>query len=215
MAYDALEESLKLLADGPPLSPGQLTRRRRFVPMAVDRDDDVAVTLFARRGVSGQPLDESWVLELRDGEWKILGGGSGTAPDDLLAARPPAAQLGEIVQEHGVGSSLRNADRIVPWGAKHVSYAHLRVAAEVGHVLAAGRSIQVASHGHMVVVWSSRRPPLVAVFNCGGEQLLEFVPKGLSEGPRSLRRHAKAGWFRRRRSEAVLTKRSRSRRTLK
>lgn len=176
MAYDALVESLKLLTDGPPLSPGKLTRRRRYVPMAVDRDNDVAVTLFARRGVSGQPLDEAWALELRDGEWKVLGGGGGTAPDDLLAERPPAARLGGLFQAQGGGSSLRNAERLVPWGARYISHAHLRVSAEVDHVLVGRRRIGVASHGHVVVVWASRKPPMVTLLASDGTQLLEFVP---------------------------------------
>jgi len=51
VAYDIEAESRRLIADGLPDRPVQLSRRRRFAPVAVDVDGDVAGTWFVRRGV--------------------------------------------------------------------------------------------------------------------------------------------------------------------
>ena len=48
---------------------------------------DLAVTLFARRGV-GCTWRETHVLALRDGEWTWLGGGGSSDHKDLLTDRP-------------------------------------------------------------------------------------------------------------------------------
>lgn len=46
VAYSALDESLRLLQGAPPEQTARLSRRRRHVPLAVDRDGDVAATMF-------------------------------------------------------------------------------------------------------------------------------------------------------------------------
>lgn len=76
--------------------------------MAVDLAGDVAVTMFARRGV-GRIWQEIHVLALRDGEWTWLGGGGSAGDQDLLADRPTVlpAFLG-----HG-RESMQGADRRV------------------------------------------------------------------------------------------------------
>ena len=56
--------------------------------MGVDVAGDLAVTMFARRGV-GCVWNEIHVLAFRGGEWRLLGGGGSTGGDeDLLADRP-------------------------------------------------------------------------------------------------------------------------------
>lgn len=87
MAYDAFAESVRLIESRHVVPVLRLSRRRRFAPMALDVADDVAVTMFARRGV-GCLWAETHALSKRDGRWHLLGGGGGTAADDLLARRP-------------------------------------------------------------------------------------------------------------------------------
>ena len=77
MSYDALAESVKLLQGAPLPDNARLSRRVRFLPLAVDRDGDVAATMFLRRGVSGVPLVEAHTLEMTEGTWRVLGGGGG------------------------------------------------------------------------------------------------------------------------------------------
>jgi hypothetical protein len=67
VSYDALTESVRLLEGAALPKDARLSRRVRFLPLAVDRDDDVAATWFLRRGVSGSCL-EVHALELAKGE---------------------------------------------------------------------------------------------------------------------------------------------------
>jgi len=133
------------------------SRGGRFLPVAADADGDIAVTMFLRRGVSGLPWLEAWTLE-RDGQdWELLGGGAGTCQFDRLTARPLAADLGGLACTDARGRTRRNT------GYGFVSYAHVRVAAEIGSVLAAGRHLTVPGHGHLAIVWASRLPGVTLV----------------------------------------------------
>ncbi len=83
MAYSALEESVRLL-EGTDAIPQtlHLSRRVRHIPVAVDRDGDVAATMFLRRGVSGEPWIDVHSLErdARDGDSSVAGAATaGTA----------------------------------------------------------------------------------------------------------------------------------------
>src|SRR4051812_22939246 len=75
MAYDYEAESRKLIAEGLPDRPVSLSRRRRFAPLAVDVDGDVAAARFVRRGVACY-WDETHIL-VGDGtsRWRCAGGG--------------------------------------------------------------------------------------------------------------------------------------------
>src|SRR3954470_3393596 len=96
MSYDALAESLRLLDGNPPSQVARLSRRVRFVPLAVDRDGDVAATTFLRRGVSGVALLDTHVLERTADRWRLLGGGGGPG-DHALQPRPGRAEIGVAV----------------------------------------------------------------------------------------------------------------------
>ncbi|HUZ37991.1 MAG TPA: hypothetical protein VMV17_16845 [Streptosporangiaceae bacterium] len=90
--------------------------------------------------------------------WKLgLGGGAGTCQFDRLTARPLAADLGGLACTDARGRTRRNT------GYGFVSYAHVRVAAEIGSVLAAGRHLTVPGHGHLAIVWASRLPGVTLV----------------------------------------------------
>src|SRR3954453_9971534 len=102
MSYDALAETLRLLDGPPPSQVARLSRRVRFLPLAVDRDGDVAATMFLRRGVSGVPLRDVNSLELTEGGWRMLGGGGGPG-DEATEARPRLADLGSPGVSHGQG----------------------------------------------------------------------------------------------------------------
>src|ERR1700733_13061239 len=109
MAYDVLAESVALIEAGRAEPMARLSRRRRFAPMAVDVDGDVAVTMFARRGV-GRVVKKIHVLALRDGEWTLLGGGGTDGDQDLLADRPEVLPrfLGHGVQGADPGVMASN-----------------------------------------------------------------------------------------------------------
>ncbi|MGY1843184.1 hypothetical protein [Modestobacter sp. SYSU DS0875] len=171
MAYDVLAESVALLEHGLPEAPPRLSRRRRFAPLAVDVDGDVACTMFARRSV-GFVAQETWALARRGQEWVVLGGGGGGFEDDDLADRPDASVLGGHLVVTGGGSANRSAGRLVPWGARYVSYAVLRASSAVDRVVVGAREIRVPRHGHLVVVWGGKQPPTAEAVAADGRQLV-------------------------------------------
>ncbi len=59
----------------------------------------------------------------------------------------------------------------MPWGARHVNYAEMRLASEVARLLVGDRSIDVAPHGLAIVVWGTRTPPTVRAVSASGSVL--------------------------------------------
>jgi hypothetical protein len=168
VSYDALAESLKLLGGSPPHDSAQLSRRRRHVPLAVDRDDDVAATMFLRRSVSGLPVLEVHVLELTGGAWRMLGGGGGPGYE-ATEARLPLADLGGPAVSHGGGGTAR-ASRSWLRRDAWISWAELRLATEVSALRVGTRLVPVVAHGSAVVVWT-RKPPRVTALDASGAAL--------------------------------------------
>jgi hypothetical protein len=162
VSYDALAASTALLAGAPPSGGTRLSRRVRHLPLAVDRDGDVAATMFLRRGVSGFPLLEVHTLELIRGEWRLLGGGGGPG-DEMTEARPRLADLGAPAVSSGGGGTARSSRRRPGSGGSWISYAELRVAREISVLRVGTRLVPVADHGCAVVVWTRRPPSVVAL----------------------------------------------------
>ncbi|GAB3358320.1 hypothetical protein [Modestobacter lapidis] len=166
MSYDALAESVRLLGGAPPASHTRLSRRVRHLPLAVDRDGDVAVTMFLRRGVSGVPLLETHSLERTDGGWRPLGGGGGPG-HQATEARPRLADLGSPAVGYGGGGTARTSTGRLRRPARWVWWAELRVAEEAAVLRVDDRLVPVAAHGCAVVVWT-RRPPRVTALDPAG-----------------------------------------------
>jgi len=174
VAYDPLAESVRLLEHGLPEAPPRLSRRRRFAALSVDVDGNVASTLFVVRG-PGHFRHETHLLTRRDGTWRVLGGGGSGRDTDGLTDRPPPEQLGGPVTVHGWGSVLGNADRLMPWGARYISYAEVLASSAVHTVAVGDRVLAVPRHGHLVVVWATRRPPAAVARDADGEPVCDVV----------------------------------------
>ena len=190
MAYDAFAESVRLIQSRHVEPVFRLSRRRRFAPMAVDVAGDVAVTLFARRGV-GCVLSETWVLSKLGARWRLLGGGGGTADSDLLDPRPTrlpeflgwpeAADIGidpgviAIDGGGGVHDDQGGADRW-PWSGRWIRYVVLRTSAEVESLTLDGRTLVVPWHGQVILASTKRRSRRVIVNGTGGAVLGEVCP---------------------------------------
>ena len=190
MAYDPVAESVVLIEARRAEPVGRLSRRRRFAAMAVDVVGDLAVTMFARRGV-GCTWKEMHVLAFRDGEWRLLGGGgSSGGEEDLLADRPVVLPSflgvgGEAVRGadpgvmvvSGSGGVLDDGDGPAPWprSGEWISYADVRVSARVASVQIADRSLLVPWHGHVVVAWSGHPSPRVVALDEVGTPLSEAL----------------------------------------
>lgn len=180
MAYDAVAESRRLIASRELTPATRLSRRRRYVPMAVDVCDDVAVTMFARRSV-GCNVEETYVLARHGDEWTMLGGGGGPLDDDALSYRPavlPSLPSGHpeasarVVRTQGAGGVLDSGVRSSwPGRGRWINYCIVRVSAEVAHLVVDERHIAVPWHGRCVVGWAGRRPKEVAVLAHDGRQL--------------------------------------------
>ena len=170
MSYDAVAESVRLLEGFPPSDVARLSRRVRFVPLAVDRDGDVAATCFLRRGVSGAALMDTHVLERTADRWRLLGGGGGPG-DHALTPRPSRVESGVAVCP-GAGGVARSGNRLLPWRRRDdwISFAEIRAAREVVVLRVGERIVPVAAHGCAVVVWT-RRPPRVQALDAAGTVL--------------------------------------------
>ncbi|WP_433335722.1 hypothetical protein [Spirillospora sp. CA-294931] len=168
-------EARRLLREGMPSpAPSGFEDGRDYLPLSLDVDGDIAVVTFLRRGGGAEhavpAFIEGWTFHQRDGEWLELGGGGGSAPSEPLTRRT-AAELGGHLQRYGTGRTVRNANRLLPWGAKWVSQARLRVAAGVTQVRLGARTLDVPGHGHVVVVWAARRAPVAQALGEDGSIL--------------------------------------------
>ena len=189
MAYDALAESLALIESRRAEPVRSLSRRRRFAAMAFDVAADVAATMFARRGV-GCIWQETHVLALRDGQWAWLGGGGVSSDEDLLADRPVVlpgyltmgreavtAADPRVIVVSGSGGVLDGGDEPDrrPDNGRWISYADVRVNAQVTSVRVSDRELRVPWHGHVLLVWCEREPARVVAQDDGGRALGEVI----------------------------------------
>lgn len=166
MSYDALAASVRLLEGAPLPGSARLSRRVRHLPLAVDRDGDVAAAMFLRRGVSGVPEVDVHTLELIGGVWRTLGGGGGPG-DEVGEPRPRLAELGSPAVSSGSGGTARTSTSWLWNRAGWVWWAELRVVAEVAVLRVDDRLLPVAAHGNAIVVWT-RRPPRVTALDATG-----------------------------------------------
>ncbi|MDL4775112.1 hypothetical protein [Actinomadura xylanilytica] len=173
--HEVHEECLRLLREGLPVpEPAAWEEGRDFLPLGLDVDGDVAVVSFLHQtgGMPSRvpPFIEGWTFHRRDGEWMELGGAGGCAPDEPLARRS-ADDLGGHLQRYGAGRTVRNANRLLPWGAKWVNQVQLRVSTEVTRIRVGKRVLDVPGHGHVVVVWAARRGPVIEALADDGSVL--------------------------------------------
>ena len=175
-----------MLRGAPPADEARLSRRTRHVALALDRDEDVAATMFLRRGVSGVPELDVHTLELTDDGWRVLGGGGGPG-GEALRARPRLAALPAPGVSHGQGGTARTSGRRLGWRqADWVRWAQLRLARGVAVLHVGDRRLPVAQHGMAVVVWS-QHPPAVTALDSRGV-VVGTVPLGASAFPAAVYR---------------------------
>ncbi|MFG2003172.1 hypothetical protein ACGFNU_28830 [Spirillospora sp. NPDC048911] len=169
--HELYDELLRLLRDGmPEPAPAEFDDATGFLPLGVDVDGDIGVVTFLSREPLGLFI-EGTMFHRRNGEWMELGGGGGSAPDQPLARRTASELGGQHLRRYGTGKTVRNADRLLPWGAKWVSQARLQVSAEVARLRVGNRFMSVPAHGHAVVVWGARRAPVVEALADDGSVL--------------------------------------------
>lgn len=188
MAYDAKVESTALIESRILTPVPRLSRRRRFVGMAVDVAGDLAATMFLHRG-SDCAHQEIHVLSRHDGQWHILGGSSISPADDenLLADRPglvpEALQLPRnilsgidpqvMVAAGSVGQTSYRMNRVGfwPWHRRWISYFTALASARVESVRIGNREIVVPWHGRVLIVWAGRGSPKLAAYDVNGSCL--------------------------------------------
>lgn len=98
---------------------------RDFLPLGLDMDGDVAAVTFLHQSEDAPSgCIEGWTFHRRDGEWMELGGAGSSAPEEPLARRS-SGEMGRHLVKYGSGRTVRNAGRLLPWGAKWVNEARL------------------------------------------------------------------------------------------
>ena len=164
-------------------------RRAGFVALAsdIDEDTDVAAVWLVHHPGSADSAQHTLDFERGTGGWRLLGGGGNSAEEFSLAGRPLASVHGPTSMMRLVSSSAsrsrtdreKDATGLGVAAAGWVACAGFRVAAEVGHLQASGRSIPVPRHGFVIVAWRSppalARPLIVAVGK-DGSRLTELGP---------------------------------------
>ena len=163
MAYDPLLESLRLIDSGMASTPLRLSRRRRFIPLAVDVDDDVAVTVFLRRG-AGQDSLEGHLLTRQSGTWRLHGGGGGSQSLDDLVRQRSVTDLGGYGRVNGGAGVLVTANPRL-W----LDYAWLELVPEVVSVVVGKRTIAVPWHHHAAVVRRSGQAQRATLIGAVGQ----------------------------------------------
>jgi len=172
--YDVQGESLALIEGRlHPAYEARLSRRRRRLPLCVDVDGDAAVTVFARRGVSGTPQIDVHLLCRTGGEWRWLGGGGGTG--DLVYSVPDG-----WVKLHRGYSPVR-AGAAAPDG-RRLGAAYLLTDGSVSYLRVNGRELSVEANGSACVVWTGHTPPTVALLSVA-QDVLETLELGRSSAP--------------------------------
>ncbi|MEV5572890.1 hypothetical protein AB0L06_22825 [Spirillospora sp. NPDC052269] len=196
------EQCLRLLRDGSsespaiPAAPGAAVDPGAAAPggpapfldadgdalLSHDVDGDIAVVSVLRHGGGVLRADEVMIegltFQFRGGEWMELGGGSGSAPDRPLDRRTED-ELGGALRVYASGRTVRNADRLLPWGAKWVNQARLRAADGVASIRIGSRLLGVPEHGHVAIVWGSRRAPVLEALDAEGgvKGVLDLEPR--------------------------------------
>jgi hypothetical protein len=183
LAYDAPAESIRLITDGVPDQPVRLSRRRRFAPIAVDVEGDIAAARFLRRG-AGCFWDEIHLLVADGcGGWRVLGGGgSSSGHEDRTAAGFERAR--DDLTPHQVlvnagASVLRDSDRLLPWTQRWVRSTTVLASHGITQLAVRGRHVPVPYHGHLIIVWDSRRPPSATAHDAAGRPIVTI---NLSDG---------------------------------
>jgi hypothetical protein len=170
VSYDAYAESVRHLEGAAPAGDARLSRRIRYAALVLDRADDIAATIFLRRGVSGQPLLDVHALERTGTGWRLLGGGSAPAYE----AMEPRARLADLPHpgvSHGSGGTARSARGMFGANSREwISWAEVRAAQEVAALRVGDRRVPVSAHGIAVVVWTGL-PPIVTAANASGTDL--------------------------------------------
>ena len=165
MGYDRLAESVALIARGVPDAPARLSRRRRFLPLAVDVAGDAAVTVFLRRGAGSDEL-EGHVLTRADGTWRLHGGGGGSDDFADLVRSKTVDEIGGYARVTAGGGVLVS-ERPRRW----IAWSWLDVVPDVAVVAVGDRTITVPWHHHVAVVRDGERPVPVILLDAAGKPL--------------------------------------------
>jgi hypothetical protein len=167
--YDVQGESLALIEGRlRPAPEARLSRRRRRLPLCADVDEDSAVTVFARRGVSGTPEIDVHLLCRTRGEWRWLGGGGGSG--DLVYSVPDG-----WMKLHR-GYSPAGAGAAAPDG-RWLGAAYLVTDGSVSYLRVKGRELSVEANGSACVVWRGHTPPTIALLS-EAKDVLETLDLG-------------------------------------
>ncbi|WP_214055577.1 hypothetical protein [Nocardioides aquaticus] len=170
MTYDELGESIRLIEGVPVAGRERLTRRRRFLPVAVDVDHDVAVTIFLRRAHGGAEFQEHTLARTGEGWRRLGGGGWGVESLDELTSVPTFEELGGYAAVEGGGSSSVSLLERPASGARWVHHALIRTTGAVTAVtVGAERVVTVPEHGRVAVVWRDRPQMQVSLLGPRGE----------------------------------------------
>jgi hypothetical protein len=172
VTYDALAESLRLIDGGPIAGSEPLTRRHRVLPVALDVDVDIAVTVFLRRAHGGAEWQNHLLSRGSEG-WHLLGGGGWGFDDlDVLTRVRTSVELGGPARASGAGGVAVSRNDLPTSRARWLSYAMIDTTAAVDRVSLSGlRTVVRPVHGHIVVIWRGAERVSATVLGGSGQTL--------------------------------------------
>ncbi|GGM67914.1 hypothetical protein GCM10011608_61420 [Micromonospora sonchi] len=103
----------------------------------------------------------------------MLGGGSSSNGDDPTAYDFERARDGLTPYEMALNGSagVARGNRLLPWGTPWVRTTAVLVGHGIAELQVNGRRLPIPYHGHLIVVWGSRRPPTVTALDGAGRRV--------------------------------------------
>jgi hypothetical protein len=140
--------------------------------VAVDVDDDIAVTVFLRRAHGGADW-QTHLLARSDRGWRILGGGGWGLDDlDALTRVAGSTELGGPARADGAGGVAVSRPDLANSRARWLSYTMVRTSPDVHSLVVSGRrTIIRPAHGRIAVVWRGRQRLPATVLGGDGRPL--------------------------------------------
>lgn len=164
-----VERCRRLIAEGGDFSAPYRIQGPGTFPLNLDVRGNAAAVTFLTAGAAGSRFYvQTFVLQRIHGIWEYLGGG-GSSCEDFPDRCPSTAQFGRQLLVSRRGQTRKRRAPFI--GSRWISVGHVRVSTEITTLYADDRPIPIPPHGHVSVLWTTRRGPTLRAWSGVGELL--------------------------------------------